>query len=323
MLEDLDPVPLLPGVLLISAYDVDACRPWPVGTSVHRFLRKPVPPQTLIDAVAGAVAVSSSSRSVTKMTADTYARSRNTMRVREVWSDMSDSPTPMAGDDLQVLRILLVDDHDVLRAGTRQVLETYPDMLVVGEASDGNTALAVVDELAPDVVLIDLRLPDRDGIDVARQLKVTHPPSGSSCSPPSATTSTSAALEAGVTGYLLKTMPRHELVNAVRAASQGNERARPDPWPAWRECRRLGPAPSSRSGLTWREGEIVTLVAEGLTNKAIAARLEMSVRTVEGHINHVFTKLGVESRTELARLVLTQGIVPPGHPTPAAALTGP
>ncbi len=230
---------------------------------------------------------------------------------------MSDrGPTPKAGDDPQPLRILLVDDHDVLRAGTRQVLEMYPDMIVVGEASDGDTALAVADELAPDIVLIDLRLPDRNGIDVARQLKVTHPAIRIVVlSAFSDDEFVRAALEAGVTGYLLKTMPRHELVNAVRAASQGTSvldpvlSARLAGMPAARPR-----SPSSRSGLTWREGEIVTLVAEGLTNKAIAARLEMSVRTVEGHINHVFTKLGVESRTELARLVLTQGIVPPQNP---------
>ena len=239
------------------------------------------------------------------------------MKGSEVSSDMSDGgPTSTAGGDEPALRILLVDDHDVLRAGTRQVFETYPDMVVVGEASDGNTALAVVDELAPDVVLIDLRLPDRDGIDVARQLKASHPAIQIVVlSAFSDDEFVRAALEAGVTGYLLKTMPRHELVNAVRAASQGTSVLDPI-----LSARLAGAAPSrprppsSRSGLTWREGEIVTLVAEGLTNKAIAARLEMSVRTVEGHINHVFTKLGVESRTELARLVLTQGIVPPQDP---------
>ena len=110
----------------------------------------------------------------------------------------------------------------------------------------------------------------------------------------------------GSTGYLLKTMPRDELVAAVRAAGQGTTVLDPESchrgWPE-RTVLRTEQAPR----LTWREREIVELVAEGFSNKAIAARLGVSARTVEGHLNHVFTKLGVESRTELVRFVLTHG----------------
>jgi DNA-binding NarL/FixJ family response regulator len=198
-----------------------------------------------------------------------------------------------------VLRVLIVDDHEVLRTGTRQVLEASEDIVVVGEADDGKAALAMIDGLDPNVVLIDIRLPDRSGIDVARQLTLTHP--GIRVVILSAYDDDEfvrAALEAGATGYLLKTMARDELVAAVRAAAQGTTV--------------LDPILSPRlAGAHRREREAVELVAEGLSNKAIAARLGVSVRTVEGHLNHVFTKLGVESRTELVRHVLTQGLISP------------
>ena len=206
------------------------------------------------------------------------------------------------------LRVLIVDDHDVLRAGTRQVLETSGDIVVVGEADDGNAAIAMIDDLGPEVVLIDVRLPDGSGIDVARKLAVTHP--GVRVVILSAYDDDElvrAALEVGVTGYLLKTMPRDELVSAVKAAGRGTTVLDPVLLPRLAGARRSSRTDSGPR-LTWRERETVELVAEGLSNKAIAARLEVSVRTVEGHLSHVFTKLGVESRTELVRVMLTSGL---------------
>jgi DNA-binding NarL/FixJ family response regulator len=204
---------------------------------------------------------------------------------------------------------MIVDDHEVLRTGTRQVLESSGDIVVVGEADDGNAALAMIDELDPNVVLIDIRLPDRSGIDVARQLIIKNP--GVRVVVLSAYDDDEfvrSALEVGVTGYLLKTMPRDELVAAVRAAAQGTTVLDPVLSPRLAGAHSSwGPGYGPR--LTWRERETVELVAEGLSNKAIAARLGVSVRTVEGHLNHVFTKLGVESRTELVRFVLTQGLI--------------
>jgi DNA-binding NarL/FixJ family response regulator len=213
-----------------------------------------------------------------------------------------------------LLRVFIVDDHEVLRTGTRQVLEASEDIIVVGEADDGTSALAVIDETNPDVVLVDVRLPDRNGIDVARQLTLTHPNIRVVIlSAYDDDAFVRAALEAGATGYLLKTMARDELVAAVRAASQGTTVLDPVLSP------RLAGAQSSWGGsngppLTWRERETVELVAKGLSNKAVAAQLGVSVRTVEGHLNHVFTKLGVESRTELVRYVLTQGFIPTPSP---------
>ena len=208
-----------------------------------------------------------------------------------------------------LLRVLIVDDHEVLRTGTRQVLEAADDIVVVGEADDGNAALAVIDDLDPHVVLIDVRLPDRNGIDVARQLTVTHPNVRVVIlSAYDDDGFVRAALEAGATGYLLKTMARDDLVAAVRAASQGTTVLDPALSPRLVGAQSAWGA-SAGPPLTWRERETVELVAEGLSNKAIAARLGVSVRTVEGHLNHVFTKLAVESRTELVRYVLTHDIV--------------
>jgi DNA-binding NarL/FixJ family response regulator len=208
-----------------------------------------------------------------------------------------------------LLRVLIVDDHEVLRTGTRQVLEASDDIVVVGEAHDAAAALALIDELNPDVVLIDVRLPDRNGIDVARQLTVTHPNIRVVIlSAYDDDGFVRAALEAGATGYLLKTMARDELVAAVRAASQGTTVLDPVLSPRLAGAQ-SGWGAGSWPPLTWRERETVELVAQGLANKAIAARLGVSVRTVEGHLNHVFTKLGVESRTELVRYVLTHGFI--------------
>lgn len=206
-----------------------------------------------------------------------------------------------------VLRVLIVDDHEVLRTGTRHVLEASDDIVVVGEADDGNAALAIIDDLNPDVVLIDVRLPDRNGIDVARQLTLTHPDVRVVIlSAYDDDEFVRAALEAGATGYLLKTMARDELVAAVRVAGQGTTVLDPALSPRLAGAQSVWGA-SAGPPLTWRERETVDLVAEGLSNKAIAARLGVSVRTVEGHLNHVFTKLAVESRTELVRYVLTHG----------------
>jgi two-component system, NarL family, response regulator DevR len=207
-----------------------------------------------------------------------------------------------------LLRVLLVDDHAVVRTGTRQVLETSGDMTVVGEAESGAAALALVDAMDPEVVLVDVQLIDESGIDVARQLAVTHPSVRVVIlSAHDDEEFVHDAFEVGAAGYLLKTMPRDELIGAVRAAGRGSVVV--DPVLSTR--RSTQEAPSNVLGirrLTWREQQTVELVAEGLTNRAVALRMGVSVRTVEGHLNHVFAKLGIESRTELVRLVLTGGL---------------
>jgi DNA-binding NarL/FixJ family response regulator len=228
--------------------------------------------------------------------------------------------TPVAGEAVEVdggrsgiaregprapLRVVLVDDHEVLRTGTKQVLETTEDIVVVGEAGTWDGALAVVDEVHPDVALMDIRLPGRNGIELARRLITEHPETRVVIlSAYDDADFVRSAFDAGVAGYLLKTLQREELINALRAVGQGTTVL--DPAVSARLGARPAPAVTvANPPFTQREQEVVDLVAEGLSNKAIAARLGVSTRTVEGHVNHVFTKLGVESRTELVRYVLT------------------
>ena len=221
------------------------------------------------------------------------------------------------------LRIVIVDDHELLRTGTRQILSDAEGMAVVAEAADAAHAIEAVESTWPDIVLVDIRLPDRNGIELARLILERCPSTRVVIlSAYDDEDYVRAAMDAGVAGYLLKTMPGDELVRAVRAAASGvtvldsavstnlgREHPSPDSDPK-----------DAFSALTWRERQVVELVAEGLANKAIATRLGISGRTVEGHLNHVFVKLGVVSRTELVRLALagsagrSRGEHDPAHP---------
>lgn len=210
-----------------------------------------------------------------------------------------------------LLRVLIVDDHAVVRTGTRQVLETSGDITVVGEAETGAAALALVDAMEPEVVLVDVQLIDESGIDVARELAATHPSVRVVIlSAHDDEEFVHDAFEVGAAGYLLKTMPRDELIGAVRAAGRGTVVV--DPGLSSRRDTQEASNVLGIRRLTWREQQAVELVAEGLTNRAVALRMGVSVRTVEGHLNHVFAKLGIESRTELVRLVLTGGVATGG-----------
>jgi two-component system, NarL family, response regulator DevR len=154
---------------------------------------------------------------------------------------------------------------------------------------------------------VDIQLSGRNGIDLARQLSADHPDTRVVIlSAYNDDAFIRRAFEAGVAGYLLKTMPRDELINAVRAVGMGTTVL--DPAVSTRLARSTPSDTSGTPRLTLREREVVALVADGLSNKAIATRLGVSTRTVEGHVNHVFTKLDLESRTELVRYVLTNGL---------------
>ncbi len=193
----------------------------------------------------------------------------------------------------------------MLRTGTRQILSEAEGMEVVAEAADAAGAIDAIDATLPDLVLVDIRLPDRNGIELAR-LIIEQSPSTRVVilSAYDDNDYVRAAMDAGVAGYLLKTMPGDELVRAVRAAASGMTVL--DSAVTSNLAREQIPDDSEDefSALTWRERQVVELVAEGLANKAIATRLGISGRTVEGHLNHVFVKLGVVSRTELVRLAL-------------------
>ena len=215
--------------------------------------------------------------------------------------------TGTVGGTGPVWRTVIVDDHELLRAGTRGILEEASWFVVVGEAADAESARQVVAESRPDLVITDIRLPTTNGIDLAAELLGDHP--GLVVVILSAYDDehyVRAALAAGVTGYLLKTLASHELVAALEDACSGAGALAGTP--LGRGEKDLGQSgPGASEQLTARESEVVRLVARGMSNKSIAHQLGISPRTVEGHLNHVFDKLGVLSRTEIVHYALATG----------------
>jgi DNA-binding NarL/FixJ family response regulator len=196
-----------------------------------------------------------------------------------------------------VIRVVVVDDHALHRDGTRQILQAYPDLQVVGDADSGEVALALVNQLLPDVVLLDIRLPGMNGIEVTRRLSRDHPEVRVlMVSAFDEDEYVRGAMEAGAAGYLRKTVPGKELVQAVRAVAGGASVLQ-----SGLTARLLI---SSRqpertaADLTERELSVLGLLAAGLHNREVAERLGISTRTVDRHCDKIYAKLGVSSRTE-------------------------
>jgi DNA-binding NarL/FixJ family response regulator len=204
------------------------------------------------------------------------------------------------------LRVLLADDHGVVRAGLRAMLDSAPDIDVVGEAGDGAAALAQVAGVRPDVVLMDLRMPELDGVAAIPRLRREHPGVAVLVL---TTYDTDAdifrAIEAGATGYLLKDTTRDDLLSAIRAAAAGQSVLAPRV-AARVMARARGPAPAV---LTAREIEVLELVARGRSNKEIARHLHLSEATVKTHLLHVFAKLDVADRTGAVTAALDRGVI--------------
>ena len=204
------------------------------------------------------------------------------------------------------IRILIADDHPVVRAGLRGMLSGEPDFEVVGEAQNGKEALALTGELRPDVVLMDLRMPEMDGVTAIGLIKEEHPEVQMLV----LTTYESdadilRAVEVGATGFLLKDAPREELFAAIRAAAEGNSPL--SPAVAARLMRRMrGPAEETLSS---REIQVLELVARGTSNKEIAKQLWVSETTVKSHMLHIFDKLSVTDRTAAVTAALKRGII--------------
>jgi NarL family two-component system response regulator LiaR len=201
------------------------------------------------------------------------------------------------------IRIIVADDHSVVREGTRALLEREADMEVVGEAKDGEEAINLIQKLHPDVAILDISMPKLSGIEVTRQVKPRFP----SLAILILTAYDNdeyvfALLEAGAAGYLLKDVPGHEIVEAVRAVHSGESVLHPAiaRKVIQRAISTTAKASEEKSGieLSDREREVLKLAAKGLNNKDIADNLCISIRTVQGHINSIFHKLGVGSRTE-------------------------
>jgi DNA-binding NarL/FixJ family response regulator len=206
----------------------------------------------------------------------------------------------------------LADDHVVLREATAELIDHQPDMQVVGQAGTGEETVALARERCPDVIVMDIAMPRLDGLAATRQI-------ATDC--PSVRVLVLTAhedeehviplLEAGATGYLPKTVGLNELLEAIRATDRG-ESVLP-PAVASVVVRHLaGKTPSApQDELTPREMQVLHLLAEGQSNRQIARRLALSVRTVEAHLTHIYAKLGVGSRTEAVLLAQRKGLLPP------------
>jgi len=213
---------------------------------------------------------------------------------------------------LGVIRVLVVDDHSLYRDGARGILGEHSDIEVVGDADSGEVALALVNQLAPDVVLMDIRLPGINGIETTRRIRAHHPSvQVLMVSAYEDDEYVRAALEAGARGYLCKTAPSRELTDAVRAIAGGGSVVKPDVLA--RLVASARPSASTPLGLTDREQAVLELLALGLQNKQIATRLAMSTRTVERHCDNIYAKFAVHSRTEAVLWALGAGLVRKPH----------
>ncbi len=207
---------------------------------------------------------------------------------------------------MERIRLLIVDDHEVVRAGLQGMLASQPDFEVAGEAADGIEAVEMVERVRPEVILMDLRMPRMNGVEAIRRIRARWPEVHILVL---TTYDTDAdilpAIEAGATGYLLKDIPRDELFRAVRAASRGESVLAP-PVAARLMGRMRAPAEES---LSEREIEVLTLVARGASNREIAHALHISEATVKSHLIHIFGKLGVSDRTAAVTTGLERGII--------------
>jgi DNA-binding NarL/FixJ family response regulator len=207
---------------------------------------------------------------------------------------------------MDCIRVIIADDHPVVRTGLRGMLAGHPEFQVVGEATTGAEAVALAIRLHPGVVLMDLRMPETDGVAATMEIKERWPEANVLVL---TTYDTDAdilrAIEAGATGYLLKDAPREELFRAIRAAARGETVLAPRV-----ATRLMGQvrAPAEEA-LSVREIEVLSLVARGSSNREVARQLHISEATVKSHLTHIFGKLGVSDRTAAVTTALKSGIL--------------
>lgn len=204
------------------------------------------------------------------------------------------------------IRILIVDDHPVVRDGLKGMLAGLPEFEVVGEAADGAQAVEMVAQFTPQVVLMDLRMPVMDGVEAITRIHARQPRSYALVLTTYDTDSDILrAIEAGATGYILKDAPREELYRAIRATAQGQSYLSPSV--ATRLMSQM--RSPEETPLSLREVDVLSWVARGSSNKEIAHSLHISEATVKSHLLHIFSKLGVNDRTQAVTLAMQKGII--------------
>lgn len=211
------------------------------------------------------------------------------------------------------IKVLIVDDHQVVRQGLRTFLELQEDMLVIGEAGDGTEAVELVRQLEPDIVLMDLVMPKLDGISATKQIKsLDLPVKVIALTSFTEDDKVFPAIQAGASSYLLKDVSPDELVEAIRGVQRGEARLHPDIARKLME-QVVGQASPSREAnlveITERERDVVRLIARGCSNQEIADQLVISEKTVKTHVSNVLSKLHLKDRTQLAIYAIKEGLI--------------
>lgn len=216
----------------------------------------------------------------------------------------------------ETIRVFLADDHAVVRRGLEALIETQADMVVVGTAVDGIEAVPLIHELNPDVILLDIQMPRKNGIEVIHEVKAAHPDARILVLTSFGDEDTVfTAIKAGAMGYLLKDSSPQELMQAIRNVYHGRSSLHPDV--ALKVIHELNKPPAylplTEEPLTEREVDVLKLVARGLSNQEIADRLVVSERTVRTHISNILGKLHLANRTQAALYALRQGLADLGE----------
>ncbi|HEX3490213.1 MAG TPA: response regulator transcription factor [Streptosporangiaceae bacterium] len=201
-----------------------------------------------------------------------------------------------------MIRVFLLDDHEIVRRGVRDLLETEPDITVVGEAGTAAAALARIPALAPDVAVLDVRLPDGDGVSVCREIRSAMPQIA--CLMLTSFSGDDAlfdAIMAGASGFVMKQIRGTDLIGAIRTVAAGGSLLDPDAaGQVMARMRDQAARADPLAGLTAQEGKILELIGQGLTNRQIGEQLFLAEKTVKNYISALFTKLGMERRTQAA-----------------------
>lgn len=207
-----------------------------------------------------------------------------------------------------MIRVIIIDDHEIVRKGLRMTIQGESDLALVGEGADGNAAIQLANETQPDVILLDVKMPEKDGIQATEVIHANHPDiaililSSFGDDP-----ELFAALQAGASGYLLKDISGDDLVTAIRGAAAGRPQLHPKI--AHRLMERM-PAPENPlEALTPREEDVLRCLARGLNNKEIAAELFVAESTVKGYVSAILGKLNLDDRTQAALLAVRYGLV--------------